>query len=474
MDYRIIKEINKNTQLIYEAMSLMKKYHFLALLTTYIGQRVRIRDIYAIEKTTLEELINIFQEEFQKTETFREKLLIEIEQNTQDIQDIQDSLDYLCNSREDLVEISKKFNNFDYSILNGQADPDRKEENIKDSYLYKYSVKETKEHFYTLLKKSVNEQEFIFYKNKIEQLEKSRISNTIKAHYNIYEEHLNNDDDFDNFIYYLNYLDYKQKFERETLLSHKIFYQKQNLINREIIINKYNSLKDFLSQKGSKYNLSKSQIENLPISIIGNSLYELIFLTKSEDKLEILIDFLQLYTMIEKESGKNDFPISLTIKLGKKQKMEFNSEQIRHYIINSLKDIAYLNKDKYIDSKTIKTEIKNIETYKKKSLHICIRKIAYQLINHDIMTKVSNKGNKYELYSPQGKLLELRRIDAELIYDIAEAIGLEVKKIKGSEKGMKVLYYDKMDVIKERLETAAKIKEYDLPSYKENFIDLNY
>lgn len=471
MDFRKIKETNENTPLVYEAISLMQKYHFLALVSTYIGQRLKIRDVYAIEEKILKELIDIFQEEFRNTEIFREKLLHEIEHNTQNIENIQETLDYLLEAREDFLKMLKRFEEYVPSTL-CTINKSNNNEDIKESNLYKFSIKETKEHFYTLLKKSVNEKEFILYKKKIEDIEKKRISNTIKKHYNIYEEHLSNEDEIDGFIYYLNYLDYRETFDRETLLSHKIIYEKKNLANREIIINKYNFLKDFFKKNGSKYNLDEFQIANLPTAIIGSSLFELIFLTKSDEKLEILNDFLQLYTMLENDLFNP--PRNITINLGRKQKIELKSEQLRHYIIDSFKDIAYLNKDYYIDSETIKEEIKNIEIYKKKSLHICIRKIALQLIRYNIMSKTSNKGNKYELYSPKGELLELRRIDAELIYDIAEAIGLEIKKIKGSEKGMKVLYYDKMDVIKERLETAAKIKDYDLPSYRDNFIDLKY
>ena len=474
MDYSCLKNISENTQLMFEAASLMRKYQFLIKLGKYIIKRTKNNEDFQITKAEAKELIGIFQKELLRTDLYREKLIVQVKQNTHNIDEIKESIDFLCSAREEFNTLNEIISKINFSTLNNSNDLCASLKDIKNYSLSKLSIKETKERFYQSLQNKLKEDEkFQQYKNKIENIEKKRIRNTIKTHYRVYEEHLNNPDGYENFDYYLNYIDYKQNYERDLFLCNIRELHINDINDTAYIVDKYTLLDSFCSKIDSIYNIDSDQTQDLAISIISEIDDELVFLEKSKKRLSILNDFLQIYSIFENGDLSKEYN-NITIKFGEKKQIKLESKQLKSFLSDSIIDLSYLNKDKFISAKIIKDKIESIERYLKRSLHICIRRIALQLIRYNIISKKSFKGNKYELYSINGELLELRRIDAELIYDIADSIGLDIKKTKGDEKGMKALYYDKMDVIKERLETAVKYREYDLPLPTDPFVDMNY
>lgn len=123
----------------------------------------------------------------------------------------------------------------------------------------------------------------------------------------------------------------------------------------------------------------------------------------------------------------------------------------------------------------LKESLKELETLKKKYSHVLIKQIATVLIDQNIMTFISAKGNKYNLFNNENQPIGLRRTDAELIFDILDVLEIQLTKTKGEHKDLSVFtYYDKMDIVKERLETVSTLNVDDLKITEHILRDYTY
>ena len=308
-------------------------------------------------------------------------------------------------------------------------------------------VEEYKTEFYNTLNSRYPENSYLRIKEYIEEVESTRIDNIVKSHYYYYNYLLKNCNTKD----FLNILSYLRIDSHYNYFNNRFAYidhQQTNQINASIIEININNLTLFFYEKYHPTGEEVLKYKELAISILVRIHNEIKIKADIDKKIELFKDLANI------KKCEHDLK-KVTLDTGYGEKIHLTSEFFTKQISFSLK--RSLNSSIY-DTINIDEYIEKLEYYKKKHPYIIVRKIAEELIDFNIMDEISLKGNKYKLYNSYNQPISLRRKDAELIYDIANILGFEIKKIKGKDKNKHVLYYDKMDVIKERLETSANIE----------------
>ena len=308
-------------------------------------------------------------------------------------------------------------------------------------------VEEYKTEFYNTLNSRYPENSYLKIKEYIEEVESTRIDNIVKSHYYYYNYLLKNCNTKD----FLNILSYLRIDSHYNYFNNRFAYidhQQTNQINASIIEQNINNLALFFCEKYHPTGEEILKYKELAISILARIHNEIKIKADIDKKIELFKDLANI-----KKCEHDLKKVTLDTGYGEKIHLtsEFFTKQTSFFLKRSLNSSIYdtINIDEYLEK---------LEYYKKKHPYIIVRKIAEELIDFNIMDEISLKGNKYKLYDSYNQPISLRRKDAELIYDIANILGFEIKKIKGKDKNKHVLYYDKMDVIKERLETSANIE----------------
>ena len=282
--------------------------------------------------------------------------------------------------------------------------------------------------------------------SKIKETEHTIIENVRKTFYETAKYHFENDGYY--FSLYLKHKKYISNIERKNFRLRRYKYEQDVHIDSQYTNLLYYKLTAFLCEN---YNYKYDKASNLTISILSKVRYTLININKIDERICLLKDY---------ESTKqlqSLHPSSISFK-HKRKKIELHSKEIINHLEFILSNVLISNNIN-VESK-ISNRIEELEFEKKKNIHILIRKIANILIRNKIMTYTSLNGNKYNLKDDKGLDIGLRRKDADLIYDILYNLNVEIKKTKGPEQATDILYYDKMELIKERLETARSVDDH--------------
>jgi hypothetical protein len=203
--------------------------------------------------------------------------------------------------------------------------------------------------------------------------------------------------------------------------------------------------------------------EPLPTIEILGAVYNIILgLEKINNSITYYTDMLSI-SNLKREKNR------IIIEQKNSSKEYICSQELIDYIFFRLETIRNLNCIYNIAE--LKEKIKELNTLKKKHIHLLIKNIAVVLIKNKIMTYISTNGNKYNLFNEAGDPIGLPRKDALLIFDLLEIFEVELTKTKGVDKDKEILYYDKVDYIKERLENAKTLNIYDIPQIDDIFWD---
>lgn len=340
--------------------------------------------------------------------------------------------------------------------------------NKEENHSGEFHKKDASNEFFDILKSSLCEKEYRQLKSLTEQIEKERINKLSEIQYKVYQNRYLHSS-LKDFYLYLKCVDRNLKNKVKLFNScEKEYMLGKGIDSRKIVIHYYN-LYLLLCERLKDTNNDPTK---LTVSIMANIQTEIITQKEVENRIELLKDYISIFNLRKSitPSTLDKKKLKVQIKLEGIDKIEFSSKELTGTIIDNINSFLWKNCLKNIVD--IKKELKELEYFNKYFTHILIRKIAIVLIESNIMTYVSSKCNKYNLRNLNNEPIGLRRKDAELIYDILVALGIEIKKSKGKEKNMEILCYDKMDIIKERLETSNIIREdYKVPIINREIMD---
>ena len=358
-----------------------------------------------------------------------------------------------------LNEFILSFISINDDILNNHSNYSEQNNNplLEDSNENKnsYTIEDIKNTLDETLKSNLDEETYSLIKVQIENIERSITNNTSKTLYETIKYHFENDD-ISKFKIYLDYKSKISSIEREKFILQRECFEKSNIID-SLHLNIY--YKKLLYHFLEHLNFEAIEANQLTISILSEIKEDLLNISKIDERICLLKDFKSIYSIKET-------PLKINFVTQKKQKIEINSPSIINHVISKLNNIIGNNYPYKKD--VLNSQIKTLEFEKKKVSYILMKKITTALISNKIMTFISS-GNKLNLTNEHGIKIGLQKKDAEIIYDILKTLGVEIKKIKGPDKDDIVLYYDKAEVIKERLETAKSIYKYYQTKKIENF-----
>lgn len=477
MNFEVINKLKLESYISEIFLSITNEYLLLFNFQNLLVNQINGFTIPNIEKNYLVFLIEEFKDIFARIKKKNAKVILFIQENNISIEDWQNDITNNTKTENYFEEFIN--NNLNVLFSYSQNSPhiiqrnNHKSTSTEDSTNNTLSVSEKKELLFSLLKEELNTEQYQHISEAINSIEEKRIENISKSSYDIYLQHFTKKKSYESFERYLHSTEEKIERDKQYFSTALKSIDNKDIEKSRFIIEKYQLLKKFLQANADFYEINHENITDLSMSLIGNLHYELLTLRTIEEKIPILKDVLNLNSLYKNNNYEvYQLPKSIKIFSQKGHSIELNSPTLTNKTLRILSDYASLYTQFYSCNKTVKEQIVELELFAKRFQHITIRKIALQLISNNIMTTISNKGNKYGLYNRSGDLIELRRKEAILIYDIAEAIGLDIKKSKGIDKGQKAEYYDKTDLIKERLETAARIKDIILPSPYEDYIEL--